>query len=64
MTVDVCRRQPCCDVHEVDGATWLTIDTNQTWVNGLMTVSEIMGIETNYTYDADGRVGPGQHLCL
>ncbi|MEC7723317.1 MAG: hypothetical protein VYB36_05345 [Candidatus Thermoplasmatota archaeon] len=38
------------------GATWLTIDTNQTWVNGLMTVSEIMGIETNYTYDADGRV--------
>ena len=38
------------------GATWTSIDTNQTWVNGFMTVSETMGTETNYTYDADGRV--------
>ncbi|MBN75536.1 MAG: hypothetical protein CMA73_07685 [Euryarchaeota archaeon] len=38
------------------GATWITIDTNQTWINGLMTQTETMGIETNYTYDADGRV--------
>ena len=38
------------------GATFITITTNQTWVNGLMTVSETMGTETNYTYDADGRV--------
>lgn len=38
------------------GGTWFTIDTNQTWVNGLMTASETMGVVTNYTYDADGRV--------
>ena len=38
------------------GATWTSIDTNQTWVNGLMTQTETMGIATNYTYDANGRV--------
>ena len=38
------------------GVTWTSIDTNQTWINDLMTQTETMGIETNYTYDADGRV--------
>lgn len=38
------------------GVTWTSIDTNQTWINGLMTQTETMGIVTNYTYDDEGRV--------